>query len=65
MYYLDVNGILARDITENIVLTFNGKERTFNTKSYITKALEMNDPVLAETVTALYNYNQKAIEYFG
>ena len=65
VYYLDVNGILARDITENIVLTFNGKERTFNTKSYITKALEMNDPVLAETVTALYNYNQKAIEYFG
>lgn len=65
VYYLEFNGILARDITEDIVLTFNDKERIFNTKSYMTQALDNDDPALAQTVKALYNYNQRAIEYFG
>ena len=51
VYYLDVNGILARDITENIVLTFNGKERTFNTKSYNKQKITIND----ETETFILN----------
>ena len=65
VYYIDVTGIAARDITNDITLSFNGTDKVFNAKSYIAKALNGTDSVLSETVTALYNYNQKAIGYFG
>lgn len=65
VYYLDVPGIAARDITNDITLSFNGTNKVFNAKSYIAKALQETDSVLVDTVTALYNYNQKAIDYFG
>lgn len=63
---IDIEDIAARDITENITVVINGSVNfTPNAGAYIKNALSCGDPTLIDTVTALYNFNQKAIAYFG
>lgn len=55
----------ANLLTEDIKVNFDGTENTYNVQTYFYLALQSEDPDLTNTVTSLYDYNQKAVAYFG
>ena len=62
---VDIEDIAAADITADINITFAGTQSfTVNTGAYINSALKNGDEYLRATVTALCDYNQKAIAFF-
>ena len=61
----NINGIAAKDITNDIVLNVNGEDVHFNMLAYITKALSVGDETLQSSVRALYDYGVKAKAYFN
>ena len=65
--YYRINDIPAKEITDDLEIRFEGGDTvTFNAATYIAKAYADNDdPTTKTTVTALYDYNQKAIAFFG
>ena len=62
---ISMKGLAAAEITNDITLTYKGTEITVNPGEYIALALEQGSDTLKNTVTALYNYNQAAIAFFG
>ena len=60
-----MDGLAAAEITNDISFTYKGRTITINTGDYISLALASGKPALVNTVTALYNYNQAAIAFFG
>ena len=61
----NLNGIAAKNIPDDIVLTVNGNDVRFNMLAYITKALNVGDETLQSSVRALYDYGVKAKAYFN
>ena len=61
----NINGIAAKNIPDDIVLTVNGNDVRFNMLAYITKALSVGDETLQSSVRALYDYGVKAKAYFN
>ena len=61
----NINGIAAKNIPDDIVLTVNGNDVRFNMLAYITKALNVGDETLQSSVRALYDYGVKAKAYFN
>ena len=59
------NGIHAKNISDDIIVTVNGVEVRFNMLAYITKAAVSGDEKLENSVKALYDYGAKAKIYFG
>ena len=55
----------ANLLTKDIKVNFDGTENTYNVQTYFYLALQSEDPDLTNTVTSLYDYNQKAVAYFG
>ena len=69
LYYVDVTGIAAADLDEDIVITINDGANTadivFNPMAYCQGVYNNSDDAqLVELVTALYVYNQAANNYF-
>ena len=67
-----IGNIAAADITEDITLLFDGVAVPFNPVTYIRSTLKKyessadpDEQALCVLVKALYDYNQKAIAYFG
>lgn len=59
------NGIHAKNISDDIIVTVNETEVHFNMLAYITKAAVSGDEKLENSVKALYDYGAKAKIYFG
>ena len=60
----NIDGIAAKDILNDIVLTVNGNDVHFNMLAYMNKALIVGDETLQNSVRALYDYGAKAKAYF-
>ena len=69
-YYVEIAGIAAKDILNDVTLEVNGVACTFNAGDYIKdvlsdKAIDEATMTLKNTVTALYRYCMAARAYFG
>ncbi len=60
-----IDDIAAADLLDDIVISFNGASVTFNAGTYISKKMDGDDATLKNVLKALYDYNQKAVAYFG
>ncbi len=65
--YYDISGIKAADIMKDFTVTFTNGDSSvtedFNVSNYI--ASKLNDATINYLMTALYNYNVKAVAYYG